>query len=76
MSILTTKQPILFEPKNEFHRRMYLCFVEYGQWMPESPKFVLESPFMNVPLMIQSKLLNHYLNKEFKPQPIKEKYVA
>jgi hypothetical protein len=37
-----------------------------NKWRPSSPRFVLESPFVNIPLMIQHKLLEFYLNSEYK----------
>lgn len=64
MSMLTVNHPITFEVDNPFHRRMFACFLEHNKWMPESPRFVLEHPYVNVPLMIQTKLLKYYIDKE------------
>ena len=42
------------------------------KWRPSAPKFVLESPFVNIPLMIQHKLLEFYLNSEYKENKWKQ----
>lgn len=60
--------PILleFDVKNTTHRQHYHYFMKNMKWRPSAPKFVLESPFVNIPLMIQHKLLEFYLNSEYK----------
>lgn len=53
-----------FNAKNSTHRQHFKYFMENNKWKPTAPRFVLESPFVNVPLMIQNKLLEFYLNNE------------
>jgi len=55
---------ITFDPKNIEHRKVYRNFLIDQGWK-NNQQFYLESPFMNVLAMIQSKLLKHYTDEEF-----------
>jgi hypothetical protein len=60
--------PVLieFDAKNTTHRQHFHYFMKNNKWRESAPRFVLESPFVNVPVMIQQKLLEFYLNNEYK----------
>jgi len=60
--------PILveFDAKNTTHRQHFQYFMTENRWRPSAPRFALQNPFVNVPLMIQHKLLEFYLTNEYK----------
>jgi hypothetical protein len=60
--------PVLieFDAKNTTHRQHFHHFMKKNKWRESAPRFVLESPYVNVPVMIQQKLLEFYLNNEYK----------
>lgn len=55
-----------FDVKNTTHRQHYHYFMRNLKWRPSAPRFILESPFVNIPLMMQHKLLEYYLDNEYK----------
>ena len=60
--------PILveFNAKDTNHRKHFQYFMTKSKWSPDAPRFALENPFVNIPLMIQHKLLEFYLTNEYK----------
>jgi hypothetical protein len=41
-------------------------FIKKQKWDSKCPRFILEHPFLDVPTMIQNKLIQYYLKQEFK----------
>ena len=63
----------IFDPANEDHRRFYFEFVESGMWGRCPFRFVVPDDHGNLVTMIQRKLVEHYVNSEFKPRRSKRK---
>lgn len=55
-----------FDASNVEHRKAYNKFFRQNKWGSTGPRFILETPFLDVPTMAQSKLVDYYMKKEFK----------
>ena len=51
---------VIFNPANKQHRLDYAQFIKYNNWRTGC-RFLLEEPYMNIPTLIQDKLVNYYL---------------
>lgn len=51
---------IEFNPANKQHRLDYARFIKYNNWK-DGCRYLLEEPYMDIPTMINDKLVNHYL---------------
>lgn len=51
---------IAFNPANKQHRLDYAQFIKYNNWK-NGCKYFLEEPYMDIPTMINDKLVQHYL---------------
>jgi len=49
-----------FDPTDVTHRKQYSQFAKTGKWTNGCP-FKLEWPFVTVPALCQSRLLDHYI---------------
>lgn len=56
--------PVKFDPNEINHRAAFYKFLKTYAWGADSIRFVLESPYVDVPSMIQIKLLNWYMDNE------------
>jgi hypothetical protein len=56
---------VKYDVNNITHRKAYYHFQNKFKWHPKAPRFIVEPPFLDVPTMIQSKLLSYYLKQEF-----------
>lgn len=54
-----------FDASNKKHRNDYYTFIKENTWAKSKTRYMLEHPFVDIPSMIQHKLLNYYLNREF-----------
>jgi hypothetical protein len=54
-----------FDPENMVHRLCYHSFITNRTWSKSKFRFVLEDTYIDVPSMINDKLIKHYLNREF-----------
>ena len=64
--VLNFKPRIAFDPSNRKHRLDYAQFLRYNNWK-NGCQFFLEEPYMDIPSMINDKLVHYYL------QPLMEK---
>lgn len=55
----------VFDVGNRDHRRWYYEFVEHGTWGRCPYRFVVPEPHDNLVNMIQRKLVEYYVNREF-----------
>jgi hypothetical protein len=49
-----------FDPTNKQHRLDYAQFIKYNNWK-DGCRYLLEEPYMDIPTMINDKLVNYYL---------------
>ena len=70
MSLLQSIPQVRFDKNNVEHRRHFYRFLNESKW-GNSPRFILETPFLDIPSMIQSKMLHHYMENEFAIKPKK-----
>lgn len=54
------KPRVNFDPANRKHRLDYAQFLKYNNWK-NGCKYLLEEPYVDIPTMIQDKLVRHYL---------------
>lgn len=64
--MLQTNPLVQFDASNVEHRKAYFKFFKQSKWGPTGPRFILETPFLDVPTMAQSRLVDYYMKKEFK----------
>lgn len=60
MRFVMVRDKVRFDPLNEDHIRDYAFFKKNSTWQ-NGCKYILEQPFFNIPSMIDSKLLEHFL---------------
>ena len=57
---------VAFDPYNKDHRRYYAEFLEYGGWGRCPVQFVCPEDYgMDLPSMIQHRLIQYYVDREF-----------
>jgi hypothetical protein len=68
MSILEYKSRpwTVFDPTNKDHRRWYHEFVKHGTWGRCPYRFVVADDHGNLITMIQRKLVEYYVEREFR----------
>lgn len=68
MSILEYKSRPLtaFDASNKDHRRFFYEFTQKGTWGRCPYRFIVPDDHGNLVTMIQRKLIEHYVNREFK----------
>jgi hypothetical protein len=64
--MLQNKLLVNFDVGNVEHRKYFNMFIKKQKWDSKCPRFILEHPFLDVPTMIQNKLIQYYLKQEFK----------
>ena len=64
--MIKTIAPVNFDVTNEEHRKSFHKFYKNNSWSESDYRFILEMPFLDIPTMIRHKLLDYYMNKEFK----------
>jgi hypothetical protein len=57
---------IVFDPKDQKHRRWFAEFQRTGTWGSCPVRFVVNDDHGDLITMIQRELINHYVSKEFK----------
>lgn len=62
--------PVTFDAKNKDHRNAFYIFNTKHTWGKTNIRFILEQPFVDIPSMIQSKLLQYYMSNEFKKEKV------
>ena len=60
-------QRVYFDPLNEDHLKDYASFIERNNWK-NGCQYILEQPFEDIPSMINSKLIRHFL-KDYLNKP-------
>ena len=55
-----------FDPTNIVHRQCYHSFITHRTWSKSKFRFILEDTYIDIPSMINDKLIKHYLDCEFK----------
>lgn len=58
--VYSPKPRVAFEPSNRKHRLDYAQFLRYNNWK-DGCQFLLEEPYMDIPSMINDKLVHYYL---------------
>jgi hypothetical protein len=71
--MLQNKLLVNFDANNIEHRKYFKTFFTKNKWDQKSPRFILEQPFLDVPTMIQNKLMQYYLKHDFKQEKPKTK---
>jgi len=71
-----TRPVVPFDPANSAHRRAVNTYVRTGGWGSTPMRFLLETPYLDVPNMVSSRLLNYYLSREFKQVEESQETVA
>lgn len=68
MSLLEFKsRPLIaFNPANKLHRKWYNEFVRHGTWGRCPYRFIVPDDHGNLITMIQRKLIEYYVRKEFR----------
>jgi len=61
-SIFRTRARVIFDPSNDDHVRDYAKFVKNSNWV-DGCNYLLEDPFLDIPTMINTKLVSHLLVK-------------
>lgn len=51
---------VIFDPEKYEHVLDYARFIKYNSWV-EGCIYLLEDPYMDIPTMINAKLVTHYL---------------
>lgn len=63
-----------FDPTNKEHRRYYAQFLKMNTWGYCPVRFIItDDPGMDLPTMIQAKLVEHYVQLEFKSEKLDKK---
>lgn len=57
---------VVFDPSNKNHRLWYHEFVQHGTWGRCPVRFVVPEDHNNLVTMIQRKLVEYYVHREFK----------
>lgn len=55
----------LFDVTNAEHRQAYFEYRKHNSWQKCKYQFVIEDTYIDLPSMIDNKLVNYYLNNEF-----------
>ena len=56
------RERVLFDTNNEYHLRDYAQFVKTNNWK-NGCNYLLEDPFHDIPTMINSKVVTHFLEQ-------------
>jgi hypothetical protein len=56
------RERVLFDTNNEQHLRDYAQFVQTNNWK-NGCNYLLEDPFHDIPTMINSKVVTHFLEQ-------------
>ena len=61
---------VIFDARNKVHRQYYSKFLETGSWKECPYRWAIPDDVGNLQGMIQRKLLDFYMAKEFKPKVV------
>ncbi|MDC3266436.1 hypothetical protein OAU13_00760 [bacterium] len=64
-SVLKPRERVHFNPANDEHVQDYANFLANASWR-NGCKYLLEQPFQDIPSMINSKLIKHFLTPYIK----------
>lgn len=64
-SVLKPRARVYFDPTNDDHVQDYANFLKHSNWK-QGCNYLLEQPFYDIPSMINSKLIRHFLKPFFK----------
>ncbi len=56
------KERIYFDPSNRAHVKDFAAFLKYSSWKTGC-KYILEEPFLDIPTMINHKLVRYQLRR-------------
>lgn len=59
-SLIRATERVVFDPANKQHRLDYARFLKYNNWK-ECCHYLLEDPYMDIPTMINDKLIAYFL---------------
>jgi hypothetical protein len=60
--VIQEKPRVLFDPNNKKHLVDYASFLKYNNWK-NGCQYLLEDPYMDIPTMINEKVVSHFLTK-------------
>jgi hypothetical protein len=60
--VFQQKPRVLFDPSNKKHLSDYASFLKYNNWK-NGCQYFLEDPYMDIPTMINEKVVSHFLTK-------------
>ena len=52
---------VVFDATNKKHLKDYAEFLKYNNWK-SGCRYLLEDPYMDIPTMINEKIVHHFLN--------------
>jgi hypothetical protein len=59
-SVIPTRARVLFNPSNYEHMKDYATFIKTSNWS-NGCNYLLEDPYMDIPTMINEKIVQHVL---------------
>lgn len=59
--VYVEKPRVLFDPSDKKHLLDYAQFLKYSNWK-NGCQYLLEDPYMDIPTMINEKIVNHFLS--------------
>lgn len=60
--VLQPKERVYFNPANRSHITDFAAFLKHSSWK-NGCKYILEEPFLDVPTMINHKLVRYHLRR-------------
>jgi len=65
---------VAFDPSNKEHRRYYAEFLKYGGWGRCPVRFIVtDNSGMDLPTIIRNKLVEYYVQSEFRKEQLEKK---
>jgi hypothetical protein len=65
---------VAFDPSNKEHRRYYAEFIKFGGWGKCPVRFIVtDESGMDLPTMIRNKLVEYYVQQEFRKEQLDKK---
>jgi hypothetical protein len=65
---------VAFDPSNKEHRRYYAEFLKHGGWGRCPVRFIVtDEQGMDLPTMIRNKLVEYYIQTEFRKEQLDNK---
>ena len=73
---LRMKPVVEFDPANRQHRKDYAEFLRTGRWTHCLVRYELDEPSGELQGMIQRRILEYYMEREFKINPTTQRVIG